>query len=515
MDTHLTLALLSTLTRQGSGSPTSTNQPLMETQMQNEEHNHEIGGELSSPVARRVRTEATTLVFTVAQNNTKLHERFWQSLMRFVEYKQAELHIARITYVKAMQGSAKPGTKKWTDDDRMWYDPRITPYISDQAVQVAPDLVWCGELNIIPTRVDPLSNLLSYTRNASGIVPHVKMGMKSVPTMKGHDRKFMYTTGTVTQRNYIQKAAGQIAEFHHVFGAVIVEVDADGRWWARQINADTYGVFYDKTTRYSPEGVSHGWPVEAMVHGDIHIGKANNALLDTVFMAGGVVDQLRPKHQFFHDLVDFTPRNHHNIDDPHYLWSKEAQKSVESEFDAAAMLLHHAERSWSTSHVVVSNHDTAISRWLRNTVAFWDAKNVKYWLEMNQYVIGKLHHGEKPHPFLYALQRARPGQFHLIDEDESFRIHDVEFGLHGHLGPNGSRGSPKNLSAIGKACTAHTHSAGIIEGVYTTGVYGNLDMGYNKGPSSWSHAFVVQYANGKRAIYTFNGLMPWRNYENV
>lgn len=114
------------------------------------------------------------------------------------------------------------------------------------------------------------------------------------------------------------------------------------------------------------------------MHGDIHIGKANTALLDVVFETGGVIDQLRPKHQFFHDLVDFTPRNHHNIDDPHYLWSKEAQKSVEAEFDAAAVLLHQAERSWSTSHVVVSNHDTAINRWLRNTVAFWDAKNVDF-----------------------------------------------------------------------------------------------------------------------------------------
>lgn len=483
--------------------------------MQNDEPEVEIGGEIASPVKRRVQTEAKTLVFTCAQNNTKLHENFWKSLMRFVEYKQAEMHIARLTYVKTQQGSAKPGTKKFTDDDRMWYDPRIAPYISDQSVQITPDLVWCGELNIIPTRVSPLSNLLSYTRNASGIVPHVKMAMQSVPTMRGAPNKFMFTTGAVTQRNYIQKAAGQIAEFHHVFGAMVVEVDEDGKWWARQINADSEGVFFDKTTRYSPEGVTHGWEVEAMVHGDIHIGKANNALLDAVFEAGGVVDQLRPKHQFFHDLVDFTPRNHHNIDDPHYLWSKEAQMSVETEFDRAAVLLHRAERSWSIEHVVVSNHDTAINRWLRNTVAFWDAKNVDFWLDCNQYVVQKVKRGDKPHPFLYALTRARAMNFHLIDEDESFRIHDVEFGLHGHLGPNGSRGSPKNLSAIGKACTAHTHSAGIIEGVYTTGVYGKLDMGYNKGPSSWSHSFVVQYHNGKRAVYTFNGLQPWRNYENA
>ena len=46
------------------------------------------------------------------------------------------------------------------------------------------------------------------------------------------------------------------------------------------------------------------------------------------------------------------------------------------------------------------------------------------------------------------------------------------------------------------------HTAGIIDGVYTAGVSGKLDMEYNKGPSSWSHSHVVTYPNGKRAIIT-------------
>jgi len=50
--------------------------------------------------------------------------------------------------------------------------------------------------------------------------------------------------------------------------------------------------------------------------------------------------------------------------------------------------------------------------------------------------------------------------------------------------------------------TGHTHSTGIIDGVYTAGVHGKLDMDYNKGPSSWSHSHVITYPNGKRAIIT-------------
>jgi hypothetical protein len=90
----------------------------------------------------------------------------------------------------------------------------------------------------------------------------------------------------------------------------------------------------------------------------------------------------------------------------------------------------------------------------------------------------------------------------VILEDESLKISGIECGMHGHLGPNGARGNPRNLRTVGKANTGHTHSAGIVEGVYTAGVLGNLDMEYNKGPSSWSHSSILTYANGKRTIIT-------------
>ena len=85
-----------------------------------------------------------------------------------------------------------------------------------------------------------------------------------------------------------------------------------------------------------------------------------------------------------------------------------------------------------------------------------------------------------------------------------------ECGLHGHRGPNGSRGSPRSFRQLGvRANTAHTHSAGIVDGIYTAGVSGVLDMGYNAGPSSWSHSHIITYPSGKRAIVTQRG-SRWR-----
>lgn len=482
-----------------------------------------VAGEIQAPDKRRAVASGNTFVLTCAQNNTKLHEGFWASLMHYLKHRNAQLHVSQFVYNKdgTSASDQRKNSTKVSDKDDLWYDPRLLPYTSIESLELAPGLVWCGELNIIPTAKTPLSTLNTYTKDASGIVPHVKMHMQSIPTMKYEPVKFMYTTGTVTQRNYIQRVAGQVAEFHHVFGAIVAEVDQHGHWWVRQINADNDGGFYDLDTYYSPNGIDlTKHRVLAVTHGDIHGLKADSYVLSAVFQEGGILDMLFPEYQFFHDTIDFTPRNHHNVKDPHFLfdtWNSK-EDSVEREFFIAAEILDRAHRDWCKSVVIESNHDVAFTRWLKDTSAFFDPPNVDFWLRNNTVRVREVSMGRKINIFQYALVKAYramklDGTFTFVAEDDSYKIADgsIECGLHGHLGPNGSRGSPKNLRVAGKANTAHTHTAGIIDGVYTAGVYGNLDMGYNKGPSSWSHSLIVTYPNSKRCILTIKRGRAWRD----
>lgn len=488
-----------------------------------------VGGTLDSPDIRRDKTAARTFVFTSAQSNTKLNEAFFNSLVNYCETTGAELHISRFTYNKNGLGSSnrKVGSHKAADDDGIWFDPRILPYVSDNSLEITPDLVWCGELNIIPTRIMPITGFENYTRGASCIIPHAKMAMRSVPTMKFAPTKFVYTTGAVTARNYIQRAAGQRAEFHHVFGAIVVEVADNGDWWARQINADRSGGFYDLQVYWQGDEFSSGHLVEAITHGDIHGLKLDQYVAKVVWGDDGIVDTLRPRYQFFHDTIDFMPRNHHNVKDPHFrhkVWFQH-KDSVEQEFALMGKFLATvAYRQYSRSYVVVSNHDQAIMQWLRDPAGFSDPVNMRLWLELNQYIVSEQERHVEPHPFKHLLLKhfrawaspMIPGANSRNDptfllEDDSFKLFgDIETGLHGHLGPNGARGNPSNLRTNGKSNTGHTHSAGIVEGVYTAGVYGSLDMGYNKGLSSWSHSMVVTYPNGKRAILTIKNGRAWR-----
>ena len=93
----------------------------------------------------------------------------------------------------------------------------------------------------------------------------------------------------------------------------------------------------------------------------------------------------------------------------------------------------------------------------------------------------------------------------FLADDESFKIcgGKIENAMHGHLGPNGRFGTPENLSKMGrKANTAHTHVAGIFNGLYVAGTSSKLKWSYNHGPSAWTHSHIVTYPNGKRSIIT-------------
>jgi hypothetical protein len=142
-----------------------------------------------------------------------------------------------------------------------------------------------------------------------------------------------------------------------------------------------------------------------------------------------------------------------------------------------------------------------------------DGANAYYWHKLNYYIHERIKEGKGHFVFEHALREFGDlPNVSFLREDDSFLIavdetgQGIECGLHGHRGPNGSRGSSAALRNIGvRINKGHDHSASIIDGVYSAGVSATLDMGYNKGPSSWSWSHIVTYPNGKRAIITQRG----------
>ena len=123
------------------------------------------GGVVHAPDKVRRQLPGKRFVFTSAQNNTHVHEDFLASLLVFCQARGATLHVSQFAYNKAgFQNNTK-------ESDDLWYDPRITEYTLNESVGVSKGLVFSGDLDILPTAVDPLSGFENYHQSASGIVP--------------------------------------------------------------------------------------------------------------------------------------------------------------------------------------------------------------------------------------------------------------------------------------------------------------------------------------------------------
>lgn len=468
-------------------------------------------------------------ILTSAQNNTNVHEEFWANLIAYKEFIGAKLLVSTFTYNHNAFGqlSVKAGTKK--TQESLLYDPKVVPYISDGSIEIAPALIWCGEMNISPTAVNPLSGLATYTGRKSGIFPASKLDMKSVISGKSEPTKFNYTTGTVTQRNYIQKKAGLKAEEHHSFCALIVEVNRRGEWFVRQLQADEGGVFYDVPYLKENKGrgairakdgkIETGLEVEAVTWGDLHAEVVDPVVREVAWGKDGMLDLLRPDKQFLHDTVDFRRRNHHDVRNPHKTFAKHiaGKEEVEGEIEVSAEVVKGIHRDWVETIIVDSNHDNAMMRWLREGDYRSDPVNALYFLECQTEVYRRLKAEDKDfHLIEWALQqKGVPPEVRFLRQDESYVIlkdesGGIECGMHGDLGGNGARGTPNSLKRMGRrANTGHTHTCGIHDGLWVAGLTAQLDQGYNVGPGSWSHSQIIVFPNGGRSMVTiWNG--QWR-----
>lgn len=451
-------------------------------------------------------------ILTSAQNNTRLHEKTWASLHALAAHYGAQLMISTFTYIHRQEGSAKRGTGK-KHRGEPWYDPAIEPYVTDDFVQLAPGLVWCGHMNISPTAEDPLSGLDSYTGRASSIFPHPKIAMKSIATVKQDAAKFMWTTGAVTLRNYIQRKAGLKGEFHHVFGGLLVEVDSDGHWWVRQVSAaDKAGWIYDLDIVAKPDGtVTKHDGVEAIGFGDIHEDEIDPEVRNLAWAPGGMVDVLKPRYQVLHDVIDFGRRSHHTRRNRHKrfeYWVK-GRESVMDEVEGVSKFLAEASRPWSKLVVVRSNHDEHLERWLNETDWHDDMQNAELHLKLQAEYLRAIREGRKFNALEWTCRKIfNVKGVKWLEGDESFVVcrdasGGIEMGLHGDKAAHGARGSLKAFSRLGrKVVIFHSHHAGIYGPAWQGGTSSKRDLGYNAGPDAWSHTHVVVHRNGKRQMVT-------------
>ena len=196
----------------------------------------------------------------------------------------------------------------------------------------------------------------------------------------------------------------------------------------RQLNATNDGSFYDLNI-FVEDGMvgqhdiddSH---VEAVTWGDIHVDQLSSnfehyAVSGNSFIYGKpkyltIEDHLKPKHQFFHDILDFRSRSHHDEKNPHKSFYKFINHSgnVHNEiYRCAGWFLDRVKHGVSDRYVIVaSNHIEHLERWLREADYRDDPENALFFLRLQAEVYEAIANGRNPNVLFEAFKIAGPTQ---------------------------------------------------------------------------------------------------------
>lgn len=467
------------------------------------------------PLFKRTLGKTERFLVTAAQNATPVHIGFMKALEAAANDMDAELIVIPLRY--------KNATSTWTASqaNEEWWVKEVQPYLWNVRKPLNSNLTIMGDIKIQPTASSPLNGLEGITHGESGIFGHTKLQLRTVPTPQGKLPKIMTTTGACTVRNYTDSRAGKLGEFHHTLGAALVEVRGK-EFHLRQINADKKtGAFIDLTKWYGVDwtksGIADAPPALALSMGDTHVRVVDRGVVSATFGRSGIIETLRPLEVYWHDLLDGDSINHHHEGNPFLAVHKRANGLDDAQAEVLeAINFLRAHTKGFKSIVVPSNHDDFLARWLMRADWRDDPQNAEFYLEsalaMVRQAKNKDVHAEKLSAFAHWVRRECSGRDDIVclSNDESRTVAGIEMGMHGDRGPNGTRGSIKNLRRIGvKSIIGHSHSPGIDEGAYQNGTSTRLRLGYNVGPSSWLNTHTVVYANGKRCLINIiNG--NWR-----
>jgi hypothetical protein len=447
---------------------------------------------------------------TAAQNGTPVHEWFFKSLLVAAKHLNAELLVIPIRY--------KNPTSRWTlsQANAETWDAPLAPYLYNGRRKLNANLVLLGDIKTVPTASSPLTGFDAISGGESAILGHTKLQLKVIPTPSNKLPKILTTTGAVTVPNYTDSKAGKIGEFHHMLGAVIVELE-DKVFHMRHISADTKtGEFTDLVTRYSPTGTSRAARPLALVMGDTHVDYIDKKVERATFGPEGIIDVLNPENLVWHDLLDgYSCNPHHGKNPFNRVAKRQADRDdVGEEVRRAVEFVKKRTTGDRQSVVVASNHNDFLQRWIVSTDWREDPTNAEFYLTTALQMVKGTSLNDSgttyPDPFAYWVNRAGHPKIRVLAVDESFQLGGVDLGQHGELGPNGARGSITNLRRVGaRSIIGHSHSPGIDEGAMQVGTSTRLRLEYNSGPSSWLNAHAVLHADGKRQlIFIIDG--QWR-----
>lgn len=440
--------------------------------------------------------KSTRLVITWAQNATPAFKPFLRSLNTYCANNDAQLLV--------IPGRYRNPTSQWSSQQESdeWWDESIAKYLCDDELILCRSLRLMGHAKIQPTANNPLSGMQTMGEGDSLIYGHPQIAQETVPTPQNRLAKMVLTTGAITQPNYTDSKAGIKGDYHHEYGAVVVEIDKDC-FHVRHIIADGSGKFYDFDKCYHGDKVTSGHRAEFFVSGDLHAKFVDTQVKQAWWTGkGALLKRIRPKAQVFHDVLDGYFGSHHHERDPFLKVSKFYSGDDDGQAELQQLIETLNELMiCDKNYIAQSNHDEHLDRWLKETDWRKDLRNAELYLTLALEGVKAAKAG-KPFSALECAVSSSVKKATFLSRDKPLNIKDYALHYHGDRGPNGARGSRKAFDKIGtKSVIGHSHSPGREKGCIQVGISCIYGLEYALGsPSSWMQTACIGYPNGKATL---------------
>lgn len=363
---------------------------------------------------------------------------------------------------------------------------------------------YLSSISVSAKQINPLTGLDRIAQGkGSTILASPKQYLKFVANSNLKLPHALMTTGAVTISDYstdksMSKRTSYLAEFDHVKGAIIVEIENDDIFHFRQIQFDDNGSFYDFGYKYNSDGSKSKVKETVCVFGDTHVG-SHDEEVDLALQK--ITKSVNAKEIIVHDLFDNRFNNHHDIGKPvkRAMLAREGKTKLLLEGEITAKWLNEWSSRVDKVTIVKSNHDEALERYLQEGRWKDDPENLyDAALLVREYM-------DKKDPLKFLVNDMvglkYPERVNWLKRDQDYDVYGIENGSHGDKGGNGSRGSLQGIEkAYYKVTVGHSHTAGILRNVYQVGTSTKMKLGYNSGPSSWTNTMCIQYPNGQRQL---------------
>ena len=449
----------------------------------------------------RERSYAKYHIVTSAQNNTPVHPALWLNILKFKDFLQpyggCDIHVVPIRYHNPTSVLNDAASKQSVWDDC------LIEYLDLTRHRLNDGLVLMADIKTQPTASYPLQSVQSLSGENCFIIGHPKQQLHTYPVLEGRPEKYGWTTGSVTSENYTDTVAGKKGEYCHRMGFLMVEVDGL-KSHVRHVECDADGNFTDLIFNVDGQGVKFINESTAITLGDLHAGEHDPSKLKSSYT---LCNALKPHYIICHDVWNGSSVNHHEQNNPFSAYANlQAGKNlVGQEKQVMFNLIREIQREVANSTnseivVVRSNHDEWVDKWLVQRDWKSDIANSKEYLYYAMVILeGKAEKGIIP----FIIQEEFKDII-CLGINESFMPLGCEYGNHGHLGTNGSKGTVMSYANYSTPVTiGHYHATYVLNNMHCVGTSTKKRLHYSNGPSSGSQSDSVEHLNGQRQMIIY------------